>query len=344
MTYIDLRSDTVTKPTAEMRRAMAEAEVGDDVYREDPTVNRLEKLSAEMAGKQAALFVPTGTMANNIGIKVNTRHGEEVICEAHSHILDWELSMTAWFSGCLVRSVETADGILRWKAIERAIRRGGANNSQTACIEVENTHNMAGGAVYPLDVLAEIYNKARESGIRVHMDGARIFNAAAALNVSAAEIASHCDTVMFCLSKGLGAPAGSILAGSETDIAQARLYRKRLGGGMRQSGVLAAAGLISLEKMTARLPEDHAHAALLAQRLSAVPGFEVTPPQTNIVRIGIAGTGLTASDVLPRLKAEGVLLSSIDSSTLRAVTHLDVTREDCERAASVVDSLMSSVH
>ncbi len=344
MTYIDLRSDTVTKPTAEMRRAMAEAEVGDDVYREDPTVNRLEKLSAEMAGKQAALFVPTGTMANNIGIKVNTRHGEEVICEAHSHILDWELSMTAWFSGCLVRSVETADGILRWKAIERAIRRGGANNSQTACIEVENTHNMAGGTVYPLDVLAEIYNKARESGIRVHMDGARIFNAAAALNVSAAEIASHCDTVMFCLSKGLGAPAGSILAGSETDIAQARLYRKRLGGGMRQSGVLAAAGIISLEKMTARLPEDHAHAALLAQRLSAVPGFEVTPPQTNIVRIGIAGTGLTASDVLPRLKAEGVLLSSIDSTTLRAVTHLDVTREDCERAASVVDSLMSSVH
>ena len=339
---IDLRSDTVTKPTSEMRRAMAEAEVGDDVYGEDPTVNRLEQRAAEILGKEAALFVPTGTMGNNVAIKVNTEHGQEVICDARSHILDWELSMTAWFSGCLIRTIETEDGILDWERIQRKIRSFGAHNAPTSLIAVENTHNMAGGTVYPLDNLRDIYANAQERGIRVHMDGARIFNASVASGVPVREFAACADTVMFCLSKGLGAPAGSMVVGKKDSIARGRLIRKRLGGGMRQAGILAAAGLIALEKMPARLHEDHANARFLAEQLGKLPGLKTTSERvkTNILMVDVSATSFAPQAVSARLKAEGVLMNPVGATSLRAVTHYDVTRGDCERAVEVFASVL----
>src|SRR6185437_15814268 len=283
--FIDLRSDTVTRPSAAMRSAMSEAEVGDDVYGEDPTLNRLEKRAAEIAGKEAAVFVPTGTMGNTIGIKLHTEHGQEIVCDSRAHILDWELSMTAWFSGCLARPISTEDGILTWAAIEKVLRAGGPNHAPTAMIEIENTHNMAGGTVYPLETIREICDQAHSRGLKVHMDGARVFNAACYLNRPIGEIAEKADTVMFCLSKGLGAPVGSLLAGTVKDIARGRLYRKRLGGGMRQAGILAAAGLIALEEMPHRLGEDHANARFLAEEIAKMPGVSLDPSrvQTNIV-------------------------------------------------------------
>jgi threonine aldolase len=250
---IDLRSDTVTRPTPEMRRAMADAEVGDDVYREDPTVNRLEERAAEVFGKEAALFVPTGTMGNTIGVKVHTEHGQEVICEARSHILNYELSMTAWFAGCLVRAIPSESGILTWDQIKKEIRPLGQHAAPTGLVEIENTHNMAGGTVYPQETIDEICDNTHAAGLKVHMDGARVFNAAAAAGRCVRDITAKVDTVMFCLSKGLGAPVGSMLVGAKDTIDRGRLYRKRLGGGMRQAGVLAAAGLFSLEQMPLRL-------------------------------------------------------------------------------------------
>ncbi|HYP07601.1 MAG TPA: GntG family PLP-dependent aldolase [Bryobacteraceae bacterium] len=332
---IDLRSDTVTKPTPEMRRAMAYAEVGDDVYGEDPTVNRLEARAAELMGKQAALFVPTGTMGNTIAIKLHTEHGQEVICDARCHILNYELSMMAWFAGCVARPIATNDGRLPWKAIEREIRPLGPHWAPTGLIEVENTHNMAGGTVYPLDQLTEICNGAHERGLAVHMDGARIFNAATALNVSVAEIASKADTVMFCLSKGLGAPAGSMLVGSQSLMEKGRLYRKRLGGGMRQAGILAGAGLISLEKMPAVLKQDHANAQLLAQGLAAL-GFAINPVETNIVIFDIGSDSRTFS---AQLKARGVLANGVGPTTMRMVTHYDVTEAMCREAIDAVKEI-----
>jgi threonine aldolase len=335
---IDLRSDTVTRPTPAMRRAMAEAEVGDDVYGEDPTVNRLEQRAAQILGKEVGLFVPTGTMGNTIGIKVHTQHGQEVICESRAHILDWELSMTAWFSGCLVRSIHAEDGILRWEEIRAAIRPASAHCAPTGLIELENTHNMAGGTVYPVDVVQDICDQAHEMGIQVHMDGARIFNAACHLNKPVRELAAPADTVMFCLSKGLGAPAGSMLVGTEEAIQRGRSYRKRLGGGMRQIGVLAAAGLIALEEMPHRLGEDHANARHLAAELAKIPGIHLDPKrvQTNIIIFDITGTGLAISDISARLKQRGVLMSSANARQMRAVTHYDVTREECSTAAAAL--------
>ncbi len=334
---IDLRSDTVTRPTPAMRRAMAEAEVGDDVYGEDPTVNRLEQRAAEILGKEAALFVPSGTMGNTIAVKVHTHHGEEVICEARSHVFNYELAMMAWFSGCVPRPIPAEDGILRWEQIRKEIRPLGPHWAPTGLIEIENTHNMAGGTVYPLGVLAEIRDGARELGLKVHMDGARIFNAAAFLNRPVREIAATADTVMFCLSKGLGAPVGSMLAGPEETIARARLYRKRLGGGMRQAGVLAAAGLIALEEMPARLRQDHENARFLAEVLEGLPGIAVTHRvETNIVIFDIGGTGLTTGEFSARLKACGVLMNGIGPTRMRLLTHYDVSRHDCERAAEVI--------
>lgn len=340
---IDLRSDTVTRPTPEMRRAMFEAEVGDDVYGEDPTINRLEKRAAEILGKEAALFVPTGTMGNTIAVKIHTEHGQEVICESHAHLLDWELSMTAWFSGCLVRPVAGEGGILSWDDIRNHVRSFGQHNAPTSLIEIENTHNMGGGTVYPMETVTEICDGAHELGLKVHMDGARIFNAAAYLKRPASEIAAKADTVMFCLSKGLGAPAGSMLAGKSDAIARARLYRKRLGGGMRQAGVLAAAGLIALEEMPKRLDEDHANARLLADALAGMPGVRLDAPkvQTNIVIFDIADTGIPAVELSRMLKSRGVLMNGPTASTMRAVTHYDVTRADCEQAVEVLSSVLA---
>ncbi|MCC7157350.1 MAG: aminotransferase class I/II-fold pyridoxal phosphate-dependent enzyme [Bryobacterales bacterium] len=331
---IDLRSDTVTKPTPEMRRAMMEAEVGDDVYREDPTVNRLEQRAAEICGKEAALFVPTGTMGNTIAIKLLTDPGEEVICDSRGHLLNYELAMTAWFASCLIRTVDAPGGILDWTLIEKAYRPLGPHWAPTGCIEIENTHNMAGGTVYPQEIIDTICGRAHERGLKVHMDGARIFNAAAACGRSVKEIAAQVDTVMFCLSKALGAPAGSMLAGTSAAMDRARLYRKRLGGGMRQAGVLAAAGLIALEQTPARLPEDHANARFLAAGMQSIPGIHVdqSAVATNIVIFDVSATLKSSAEVSGKLKDRGILINPVTATTLRAVTHYDVSRQDCETA------------
>lgn len=317
-----------------MRRAMAEAEVGDDVYNEDPTVNRLEARAAQIFNKEAALFVPTGTMGNTIAIKLHTRHGEEVACDSRSHIIDWELSMMAWFAGCIPRSIPTADGILTWSAIEPALRAFGPHNAPTTLISLENTHNVAGGTVYPVETLDEIGFEAHKRGLKLHIDGARIFNASAALNTPVSRIAQAADTIMFCLSKGLGAPIGSLLVASAVNIAQARLYRKRLGGGMRQAGILAAAGLVALEESPAKLNDDHANARYLADELATIPGLRVATKgvQTNIVLFDISELGCSTSDFSAALKAQGVLANGIANGVMRMVTHLDVSREHCQIA------------
>jgi threonine aldolase len=331
---IDLRSDTVTRPTPEMRRAMAEAEVGDDVYGEDPTINRLEQRAAEVTGMEAALFVPTGTMGNTIAIKLLTEHGQEVICDARAHLLDYELAMTAWFSGCLIRTVPTSDGILRWSEVRRLVKPLGPHWAPTGCIEIENTHNMAGGRVYPQDVIDEICDEAHALGVKVHVDGARIFNAAEASGTSVSRIVKNVDTVTFCLSKALGAPAGSMLAGPKALMDKGRLYRKRLGGGMRQVGVLGAAGLIALNDHPAKLKNDHANARALAECLATIPGIAINPAavESNIVIFDVSGTAIKPAEISARLKSEGVLMNAINDRQMRAVTHYDVTGDNCMKA------------
>jgi threonine aldolase len=335
---IDLRSDTVTKPTPEMRRAMAEAEVGDDVYGEDPTVNRLERRAAEILGKEAALFVPTGTMANTIGLKLNTEHGQEIICESRAHILNYELAMMAWFCGCVARPVSSEDGILSWEQIRPVIRPLGPHWAPTGVIEIENTSNISGGSVYPLKVIHEICEGARERGLKVHMDGARVFNAAEHLGVPVREIVAPVETVSFCLSKALGAPVGSMIAGADEKIRRGRLYRKRLGGGMRQAGVLAAAGLIALEDGPRKLAADHANARFLAEALATIPGIALDPAKvkTNIVIFDVSRTGLAAAEFSARLKAKGVLMNAVNETQVRLVTHYDVDRAGAEIAARVI--------
>lgn len=333
--WIDLRSDTVTKPSQKMRAAMAQAEVGDDVYGEDPTLNLLERRAAETFGKEAAVFVPTGTMGNTIAIKMHTNHGEEVVCDARSHLVDWELSMMAWFSGCLARTIRAEDGVLTWKQIAPVLRTGSPHNAPGTLIALENTHNMAGGTAYPLAVIDEICAEAHNCGVKVHMDGARIFNASVATATPVARIARDVDSVMFCLSKGLGAPVGSLVVGTAEAIGRGRLYRKRLGGGMRQAGVLAAAGLIALEESPSRLQEDHENARFLAERLSEIPGIKIDPNRvkTNIVIFDVSGLGVTSAELSRELKSAGVLANGINPTHMRMLTHCDVTREDCERVA-----------
>lgn len=339
---IDLRSDTVTKPTPEMRRAMANAEVGDDVYQEDPTVNRLEERAAEIMGKEAGLFVPTGTMGNTIALKIHTVHGQEIVCESRAHVLNYELSMMAWFTGCLARPVAADGGILTWDLVRTGLRSFSPHNAPTALVEVENTHNIAGGTVYPQAVLDEVCDQAHAMNLKVHMDGARVFNASAANGLPVSCIASKLDTVMFCLSKGLGAPVGSMLVGKRDAIDQGRLYRKRLGGGMRQAGVLAAAGLIALEQSPEKLPADHENAKLIAAALAELPGIRVTPPETNIVIFDVAGTGRSGAEISAEMQAHGVRMNALGPTMVRAVTHFDVTREDCLKAMDIVRSLLGT--
>ena len=339
---IDLRSDTVTRPTPAMRQAMFEAEVGDDVYGEDPTVNRLEQRAAEVTGKETALFVPTGTMGNTIGMKLLTEHGQEVVCDSRAHLLDWELSMLAWFAGCLVRAVPTDDGILTWDHIKSYVKPLGPHSAPTGAIEIENTHNMAGGRVYAQEAIDEICDHAHERGIPVHMDGARVFNAAEAAGRPVREIVAKVDTVMFCLSKALGAPAGSILAGPRKLIDKGRLLRKRLGGGMRQSGILAAAALIALEESPKGLGADHANARYLAERLQCVDGIRVFPVETNIVIFDVSGTALAPREISAALKQRGVLMNGVNDRLMRAVTHYDVTRAQCAEAIDALEEVYSA--
>jgi threonine aldolase len=322
-----------------MRRAMYEAEVGDDVYGEDPTVNLLEARAAEVAGKEAAMFVPSGTMGNTIAIKLLTEHGQEVICDSRAHLFDWELSMLAWFSGCQIRSAAAPDGILTWDLIREVLRAGSSHASATGAIEIENTHNMAGGRVYPQEVIDDICDRAHAIGVPVHMDGARVFNAAEAAGKPVREIVAKVDTVMFCLSKALGAPVGSMLAGPAKLMARGRLLRKRLGGAMRQAGVLAAAGLVALEQSPARLAEDHANAQLIAKRLARIDGIEVRPVETNIVIFDLP-PGRSPVDTASALKTRGVLMNSVNGRFMRAVTHYDVSREQCAQAIDALEDAL----
>lgn len=344
MDWIDLRSDTVTRPTAEMREAMAAAEVGDDVYGEDPTVNRLEQRAAEIAGKEAALFVPTGVMGNTIAIKLHTEHGQEVICDSRSHILNYELSMMAWFAGCVARAIPTDEGLLTWAQVAGEVRKLGPHAAPTGLVEVENTHNFGGGTIYPQAQLDEICERSHEAGLPVHMDGARVFHAVTATGRPLAEIAAKVDTLMFCLSKGLGAPVGSMLVGARDLMAKGRLYRKRLGGGMRQAGILAAAGLIALETMTQRLGEDHANARFLAERLAAMPGVSIDPAKvaTNIVIFDVAGTPLTAAEFAARMEQRGVRMIAFGPKLVRIVTHFDAPRAACEIAVAKIEEMLKA--
>jgi len=323
---------------------MAAAEVGDDVYGEDPTVNLLERRAAEVFGREAALFVPTGTMGNQIAIRLHTQPGQEVIAESRAHILDWEMATAAVFSGCLIRAVYAERGILTWKHIEPAIRERSTLRAATGLIEIENTANLAGGTVTPLAVMEEIWAGARERKLPVHLDGARIFNAAAALSADVRELTRGFDTVMFCLSKGLGAPVGSMLTGSAELMERARIYRKALGGGMRQAGVLAAAGLIALERGPARLREDHAHARLLAEALAKMEGvaIDVDSVETNIVIFRLTEER-SAPEVVARLKARGILASAFGPDAIRLVTHMDVDRAACVTAAQALREEIAAV-
>ncbi len=316
---------------------MATAEVGDDVYGEDPTVNRLEARAAEVFGREAALFVPTGSMGNQIAVRMHTEPGQEVICEARGHLLDWEMAMVSAFSGCQIRTVYADQGILTWPLIKSLLSPGLYYRPRTGLIALENTHNMAGGTVMPLEVAEDIWANAADAGLPVHLDGARIFNAATALGTPVDELTRGYDSVMFCLSKGLCAPVGSMLVSSRKNIERARSFRKALGGGMRQAGILAAAGLIALEKMTCRLQEDHDNAKLLAQTLSELRQVEIDPAlvQTNIVIFRLR-EGLEARGLVSKLAARGVLASSVGPHSIRLVTHHDVDRAACERAATIL--------
>jgi len=336
---IDLRSDTVTQPTPEMRRAMAEAEVGDDVYGEDPTVNRLQERAAQAFGREAAIFVPTGTMGNQIAVKVHTHHGQEIICEERAHFINLESATVAAFSGCQPRPISGEDGALTWAQIKKKIAPPAYYRSQTGLIWLENTLSLAGGTIFPQAQADEICDRAHEAGLPVHLDGARIFNAAAALGKSVAEITRKFDSVMFCLSKGLCAPVGSMLVGNKAFIDKARVYRKALGGGMRQAGVLAAAGLVALEKMPARLKEDHDNARVLAEGLAKIAGIKIGKTPTNILVFDISGTGMDTGEFSRRLAEKNVLAAGIDQEQMRFVTHNDVSREDCLKTLEVVQEM-----
>src|SRR6266581_2810449 len=341
-TIIDLRSDTVTKPSPEMRRAMAEAEVGDDVFIEDPTINKLQERAAETFGREAALFVPSGSMGNLTCMIAQTRQGQEIICEESGHVYNYEMASMSAVAGVLPRLVTGEDGILTWQGISKAIRPKIYYRPQTALIALENTHNMAGGTVYPTNVAEEICDRAHEAGIRVHLDGARIFNAATYLGEKVADMTRKFDSVQFCLSKGLGAPVGSMIVGSNEFIERCRVIRKMLGGGMRQVGVLAAAGLVALEDGPKLLPTDHENAQNLAQGLAKIPGIQIDPRkvQTNIVIFDVSKTGLTAPKFVERLHTRKVLTGAVDATRVSVVTHRDVNRADCEEAVRIIGEVV----
>jgi threonine aldolase len=337
-TIIDLRSDTVTKPSAEMRRAMAEAEVGDDVFIEDPTINKLQERAAAVFGREAGLFVPSGSMGNLTCILAHTRPGQEVICEESGHVYNYEMASMSAIAGVLPRVVAGEDGILSWDIVSKAIRPKIYYRPQTALVSLENTHNMAGGTVYPTNVAEEICDKAHDMGVRVHLDGARIFNAATYLGEDVARMTRKFDSVQFCLSKGLGAPVGSMIVGTREFIERCRSIRKMLGGGMRQAGILAAAGLIALEKGPKRLQIDHDNAKFLAAELAAIPGITLDPRKvhTNIIILDLKKSGWSSSNFLQSLAKRNVLAVPVDSEKIRMVTHLDVERHSVEKAAVAV--------
>ncbi|PRY50489.1 L-threonine aldolase [Geodermatophilus tzadiensis] len=330
---VDLRSDTVTRPTPGMRRAMAEAEVGDDVYGEDPAVRELEERVAELFGHEAALFVPSGTMGNQIGMRLVCEPGQEVLCDADAHVVTYEMGAAAAVFGISTRTVVSAGGLLDADALIAQVRpRDDWHLTATAAVAVENTHNRGGGRVQPLAELERLFAWSRGAGVAVHLDGARIWNAAASSGLDLATYGRLADTASVCLSKGLGTPVGSVLVASAERIAAARLWRKRLGGGMRQVGVLAAAGLYALDHHLPRLAEDHEHAQVLAKRL----GVDPVTVETNMVVLD----DVAAPVVAEAAKARGVLVSQVSRRRVRLVTHLDVDRAAVDRAADVLADLL----
>lgn len=336
---VDLRSDTVTRPSPGMRRAIAEAEVGDDVLGDDPTVKVLQERLAALLGKEASLFFPSGTQANQTGILVSTRPGTEAICEANAHVLHYEFAGAAAWSGVQLRPVATEEGVLTADLARPYIRPESPHLMRTALICAENTHNMAGGKVMPLSVLQGLRELANEHGLALHLDGARLWNAAAATGNSVADFAAQADTVMVCFSKGLGAPIGSALAGTAEAMARAHAWRKRLGGGMRQVGILAAAGLYAIEHNLPLVAEDHARARRFAECVDGLDGFRVIAPDTNIIMIDIERDGLAPGEVVAFLEERGVWLMTPGQRRLRAVTHLDVDDAGIERACAAFEEL-----
>lgn len=343
---IDLRSDTVTKPTQEMRDAMYRAEVGDDVYGEDPTVQELEELAAELLGKEAALFVTSGTQGNQIAVLTLTRPSQEVLLEADSHLFYYEAGAVAALAGVQTRTLAGERGVVSVEAIQAAIRAKDIHQPKTALICLENTHNRAGGAVLPLAYMEQVAKLGQEQHIPIHLDGARVWNAAIALGVATKEVTKHVDTVQVCLSKGLSAPVGSILAGSASFIEEARFWRKRLGGGMRQAGLMAAPGIIALTQMIERLEEDHIRAKRLAKELMQIEGFDLQAEhvETNIVLVDTTASGLTSEEVLRRLKEEHRILgTSFGPSTVRLMTHREVTDEQITRTIDAFYAMSKQV-
>lgn len=340
---IDLRSDTVTTPTAAMKAAMFAAPVGDDVYGEDPTVNALEEAVAVRLGKEAAIFVPSGTMANQIAVRLHCRPGDELITEETSHVVLWEGGGPAALSGVTVRTLPGDFGKLTLQQLQALHRPDDIHTPPSKLLWLENTHNRGGGTCYDIDAVRAMSQWARGEGMARHLDGARLWNAVVATSVPADVWAAQFDTVSVCFSKGLGAPVGSALAGTKEQIALARRYRKLFGGGMRQAGFLAAACLYAMEHHVQRLADDHANARLLADAVRGVPGFTLVPPvvETNLVWFDVDRSKHgSPQEVTAKLRASGVLMSALGEKTVRAVTHLNVSRADCERAAAVVRGLM----
>lgn len=342
-TFIDLRSDTVTKPSPAMRDAMLRAEVGDDVFGEDLTVNLLQQKVADLLGKEAALYVPSGTQANQICVKVHTQPGDEVIMEKGCHLFNYETGALAFLSSIQPHTIEAKHGIMTVEHIKKAIRPKAYYMPRSALVTIENTHNRAGGTIYPMSIIKEIHELTRNEKMGYHLDGARLWNACVETTISPKEYASYFDSVSVCLSKGLGAPVGSVIASSKEFIEKARKVRKIFGGGMRQAGILAAAGIYALDNNRERLKDDHAKMKVLAGELSTIPSLtiDMEAVQTNIVIIGVEKTGKQPDEVLAMLKAKGILLTMGNWMSVRAVTHLDVSMDDVNRAVNVFRELFS---
>lgn len=342
MEYIDLRSDTVTLPTQEMRDAMYKAEVGDDVYGEDPTVKRLEEMAADIMGKEDAMFVTSGTQGNQVSVMTHTHHGDEIILEEKCHIITYEVGGIGYLSGVQAKTIKGINGIMDPKDVLNSIRTDDIHFPKTSLICLENTHNRAGGTVIPLSNMKDIYEIAKAHNIPVHLDGARIFNAATYLNVDVREIAKYADSVMFCLSKGLCAPVGSIVTGSKEFIKKARKYRKMLGGGLRQAGILAAAGIVALNNMTKRLAEDHENARLLAKGLNNIKGINVdmSKVQTNIVMSDISMSGLTGRELSSRLLEYGIKVNGGNDYSVRFVTHYYIKKDHIEKVLEAISAIL----
>jgi len=341
-TLIDLSSDTATRPSTEMRAFMMQAPVGDEQKQEDPTVNALQERVAALLGKEAALFVPSATMANEIAVKVHTRPGDEVILDRTAHLVHAEAGGPAVLSGVMLYTVQGVRGVFTAQQVEEAIRRDDPHQPRTRLVSVEQTSNLGGGTVWPLAALRAVAEVAHRRQLRTHMDGARLMNAVVASGVPAHEQARGYDSVTFCLTKGLGCPVGALVAGDREFIREARRYKQLFGGAMRQAGIIAAAGLYALDHNVDRLAEDHANAKLLARGLAEIPGvtLDLEHVETNMVFFDVAQTGLTAQDVVDRLLAHGVRMGAVGRTLIRAVTHLDVSRTDVERAVAVAQEVL----